>query len=77
MSEMVEEEMELGNRKCPRGFDGYGFGDFVRHRDNRPVEAYFWGDGTISWITTDKETPVRSSICKVRSFLSHHSRALR
>ena len=71
--EDAEDGQEPGNRQCPRGFDGFGFGNFVRRRDNRPVEAYAWGDGTISWMTIDRPAPMRSGICLERSFFSHHA----
>ena len=74
MIEREEDEYEYGKRTdCPKGFDRWGFGNFVRHRDGRPVEAYDWGDGTIGWITTDSLKPMRYGLCLVRSFKSHHS----
>ena len=71
----IEGADEINRIDCPRGFDRFGFGNFVRRRDGRPVEAYSWRGGGISWVTTDDELPTRTGICRVTSFRVHHAPA--
>jgi hypothetical protein len=77
MSDACEEDDDSGERCCPIGFDGFGFGDFVSYRTGRLVEAYFWRGGGVTWVAKDRVSHNRlpSGNCSLQSFRSNHGRA--